>query len=66
MHDLVMAESQFIIATHSPIPMAYPKAKIYLFDEAGYRETDYEETEHYGVTRDFLNNVPKRIETLLS
>jgi predicted ATPase len=66
MHDLVLAESQFIIATHSPILMAYPDARIYLFDEAGHREIAYEETEHYKVTRDFLNNFPKRIETLLS
>jgi predicted ATPase len=66
MHDLVIAESQFIIATHSPILMAYPDARIYLFDEAGHREIGYEETEHYKVTQDFLNNFPKRIETLLS
>jgi predicted ATPase len=66
MHDLVLAESQFIIATHSPILMAYPDAKIYLFDEAGPRPIAYEETEHHQVTRDFLNNFPKRLETLLS
>jgi predicted ATPase len=46
--------------------MAYPDARIYLFDEAGHREIGYEETEHYKVTQDFLNNFPKRIETLLS
>jgi predicted ATPase len=54
MHDLVKRGSQFIIATHSPIIMAYPGAKLYLFSKAGIHETEYEETEHYKVTRAFL------------
>jgi predicted ATPase len=66
MHDLVKKQSQFIIATHSPIMMSYPGARIYLLDENGYREVSFEETEHYKVTRDFLNNYPKRLKTLLS
>ena len=65
-HDLVASESQFIIATHSPILMAYPGAKIYAFDEEGHHEIVYEETEHFRVTKDFLNNFPKRLEMLLS
>jgi predicted ATPase len=64
--DLVKNDSQFIIATHSPIIMSYPRSRIYLFDDAGYREVAYEETEHYRVTRDFLNNYPKRLKGLLS
>jgi predicted ATPase len=64
--DLVRDQSQFVIATHSPILMAYPKAKIYLLDEAGCRQIAFEETEHYKVTRDFLNNYPRRLEQLLS
>lgn len=64
--DLVKLQSQFIIATHSPILMAYPNAKIYLFDESGCREISYEDTEHYKVTRDFLNNYPRRLEMLLA
>lgn len=55
-HDLVAQGSQFIIATHSPILLAYPKATIYWLDETGLRETTYTETEHYQLTRNFLNN----------
>lgn len=63
--QLVDQESQFVIATHSPILLAYPRAKIYQFDEQGVRRIDFEDTEHFAVTRDFLNNYPKRIEQLL-
>ena len=57
-HQLVTeADSQFIIATHSPILMAYPDATIYhLSAEGGPAPIAYEETEHYRVTRDFLND----------
>jgi len=48
--------AQFIIATHSPILICYPGATIYQFDESGVRETTYEETEHFALTRSFLNN----------
>jgi len=65
-HQLVQAESQFIIATHSPILLSYPNAKILLFDDAGVTEIAFEDTDHYAVTRDFLNNYPKRIEQLLA
>jgi predicted ATPase len=64
--ELVKDESQFIIATHSPILLAYPNAKILQFSDSGIAEITYEETEHYVVTRDFLNNYPRRIEQLLS
>lgn len=56
MHDLVAEGSQFIVATHSPILMAYPGAWIYLLDQSGISRVRYEETEHYAVTRTFLNN----------
>jgi predicted ATPase len=65
-HDLVRDKSQFIVATHSPILMSYPNSKIYLLDECGCREVAYEETEHFSVSRDFLNNYPKRLKSLLS
>jgi len=48
--------SQFVIATHSPILMAYPRATIYHLSERGITPTAYEDTEHYQVTRDFLTN----------
>jgi len=51
--------AQFIIATHSPILMAYPGAKIYHCDEEGIRPIDYMDTEHYRLTKAFLDN-PER------
>ena len=54
-HELVRDHSQFIIATHSPILMAYPDAWIYQFSSSGGIErVAYEETEHYQVTKQFL------------
>ncbi|MBL4636066.1 MAG: AAA family ATPase [Kofleriaceae bacterium] len=55
-HSLVEKDSQFIIATHSPILMAYPRARILQFDEFGINEISYTETEHYKFTKNFLNN----------
>lgn len=63
-HQLVEDHSQFIIATHSPILLSYPNAKIYLFDKSGVSEVAFEDTEHFAVTRDFLNNYPRRLEQL--
>jgi len=48
--------AQFIIATHSPILMSYPDAKIFSFDSPPVKEIPYEEVEHVSLTRDFLNN----------
>ena len=64
-HQLVQDESQFIIATHSPILLAYPGAKIYQFHAEGISEIAYEDTEHFAITRDFLNHYPRRLEQLL-
>ena len=63
-HDLIEDNSQFIIATHSPILMAYPDACIYQCSKEGIAEIAYEDTEHYKVTRDFLAN-PKRMMDML-
>ena len=65
-HQLVEASSQFIIATHSPILLSYPHAKIIQFDGSGVSEIAFEDTEHFSVTRDFLNNYPKRLQQLLT
>lgn len=54
MHDLIQAGSQFLIATHSPILMAYPDSIIYHFTAEGIASIAYEETEHYQITRLFL------------
>jgi predicted ATPase len=65
LHDLVEDESQFVIATHSPIIMAYPKSRIFLLTEDGIEEIAYEDTEHYCVTRDFLSNREKMLRILM-
>lgn len=65
-HKLVEASSQFIIATHSPILLSYPNAKIIHFDGSGLSEVAFEDTEHFSVMRDFLNNYPRRLEQLLA
>jgi predicted ATPase len=48
--------AQFIIATHSPILLACPHALIYSFDHSPVRQILYEETEHYKIYKDFLEN----------
>jgi predicted ATPase len=58
--------SQFIIATHSPIIMAYPDACMYVLSKDGIRIVPYEETEHYLLTRGFLVNPHRTLSDLLS
>jgi predicted ATPase len=64
-HELVEDGSQFIIATHSPILLAYPDARIVLFDASGVSEIAYEDTEHFAITKDFLNHHAHRVRRLL-
>lgn len=56
MKDLVEEGAQFLIATHSPILMGFPGAKILNFDASPVEEIRYEDTEHYQLTRRFLEN----------
>jgi predicted ATPase len=53
--EMVAEKSQFIIATHSPILLAFPNATIYTFDERPPRRVGFEDLEHVRLTRDFLN-----------
>ena len=53
--ELVKQNSQFIISTHSPILMAYPNADIYQFSETGIEALKFKETEHYKITKMFIN-----------
>lgn len=64
-HDLVLERSQFIIATHSPILMAYPNAWIYACTAEGLCRVSYEETEHFRVMRDFLQDPDAATKALL-
>lgn len=66
MHALVRKESQFIIATHSPILMAYPDSTIYEFSASGIRQVVYRETDHFRITRDFLLRTDEMLNILLS
>ena len=66
LHGYVRRGGQFVIATHSPIILAYPDACIYQLDAAGIREVAYTETEHYLVTRGFLSNPQRSLRELLT
>lgn len=63
--ELVKRRSQFIIATHSPILMAYPGAQVLLFSEEGIKAVSYRETEHYQLSRRFLENPERMLDILL-
>lgn len=65
MHELVQQDSQFIIATHSPILMSYPEAEIFLLEGEGIRSVALEETEHYTVTKAFMNDRQGMLRELL-
>lgn len=65
MHRLVQNNSQFIIATHSPILLAFPNASVLEFSGSGIREVAYRDTEHYLVTRSFLENPEKMLSRIL-
>ncbi len=63
-HLVTKLESQLIIATHSPILMAYPGALIYHFDENGIEPIEYKDTEHFTITKEFLNKPEKMLQYL--
>jgi len=54
MHELVELESQFVVATHSPILLGYPHATIFEFGDHGIARRAYEETDPYRLTKSFL------------
>lgn len=62
--ELVKDNSQFIIATHSPILMAFPDAEILLFSDDGISPIGYRQTEHYQITKQFLDD-PQRMLDLI-
>jgi predicted ATPase len=63
--QLVAAHSQFIIATHSPIIMAYPKAQIFELSDQGIESIAYEDSEHYKVSKSFFGDVQRMLDRLL-
>lgn len=64
-HELVQQGSQFVIATHSPILMAYSEASIFVCTPDGIRQRAYEDTEHYEVMHDFMANPRGMLKNLL-
>ena len=64
-HELVQKKSQLIIATHSPIIMAYPDSQIFSISSRRIEETHYEDTDHFQITRNFINNREKMLSILL-
>lgn len=64
--DLAKNDSQFIIATHSPILMAMPDSEILLFSDVGIRPIPYRQTEHYQITKRFLDDPEKNLAMIFS
>ena len=62
---LVKNKSQLIIATHSPILMAYPHADILQLNDSGITRANYKDTEHYKVTKMFIDQPEKMLKLLL-
>jgi len=65
MQDMIAQQAQFIIATHSPMLLAYPGARIYSFDSAPIREVAFEELDHVVLMREFLKEPGRYIRALL-
>ena len=56
LHDMIARGGQFVIATHSPILLAFPGATIYTFDRTPPEQVAFEDLEHVNLTRAFLND----------
>ena len=65
MQDLVHKNSQFIISTHSPILMTFPDAEVLEITQDGIHSVDYKDTEHFLITKRFMDAPEKMIESLL-
>ncbi len=65
LHALVQDKSQFVVATHSPILMAYPDAWIYQITPRGFQRVTLQETDHFVVARRFLNDPEGQVARLL-
>jgi predicted ATPase len=66
MHGLVREGSQFVVATHSPILLAFPGARLLRLDGERIEPVEYRQTEHYALTRDFLNDPDRYLKRLLA
>jgi len=66
MKQLVDDSSQFIIATHSPILLAYPGAEVFKIDATGIDSIHYQDSDHYKITKSFLENPDRMLSELFS
>lgn len=66
-HDVLKKhkDAQFIISSHSPILLGYPKAQILSFDDGSIHEVEYEETSSAQIVRHFVNEREAFLEELL-
>ena len=65
MDELVRRDSQFIIATHSPMLLAFPGAEVYQIREEGIDSVRFQDTDHYRTTARFLQNPESAVEEIL-
>lgn len=65
MNELIKNGSQFIISTHSPILMSFPGARVYQLTQNGIDTVDYKNTEHFQLTKRFVNDPEKMLALLL-
>jgi predicted ATPase len=65
MNELIGQGSQFIVATHSPILMAFPNARIYSLSDEGIAPIDYRDTSHFQITKRFINDPESFLRKLL-
>ena len=63
--DMVAQDAQFIIATHSPMLLAFPDAQIYSFDSTPVEVVAYDDLDHVRITRDFLNAPARYLSQIL-
>lgn len=64
-NELAKNNCQFLIATHSPILMSYPKSTIYTIKDGKFKKQKYEKTEHYQIYKYFLNNYKKMLDEVI-
>jgi predicted ATPase len=66
MHELLAQDAQFVVATHSPVLLGFPDALVYLLDENGLREIEYDEAPQVELTRAFLDGPERFLRELLA
>ena len=65
MDELVRQDSQFIIATHSPMLLCFPDTEVYQITEKGIDSVRFQDTDHYRTTVRFLQNPESAVEEIL-